>query len=101
MRLNIGMPGLEGQVWLDEGRGRIPGSSAAVFIKKRTLVIDIAEAVELTRNQQDNLKSQEAKAGTGFDPQVDCQDVPAISNSPIAAPHCYSKVARTKFPKHS
>ena len=28
---------------LDERRGLIPGSSAAVFIKKRTLVIDIAD----------------------------------------------------------
>jgi len=43
MRLNDVMPGLEGPVWLDERRGRIPGSSAAVFIKKRTLVIDIAD----------------------------------------------------------
>jgi|GraSoiStandDraft_4_1057263.scaffolds.fasta_scaffold5875727_1 hypothetical protein len=43
MRLNDVMPGLEGPVWLDERRGLIPGSSAAVFIKKRTLVIDIAD----------------------------------------------------------
>jgi hypothetical protein len=36
------MPGLDGPVWWAQGAW-IPGSSSAVYIKKGTLVIDIAD----------------------------------------------------------
>ena len=37
------MPGLEGPVWWTTGAVVIPGNSTAVFIKKGTLVVDIAD----------------------------------------------------------
>lgn len=37
------MPGLEGPVWWTTGAVIIPGNSTAVFIKKGTLVVDIAD----------------------------------------------------------
>jgi hypothetical protein len=37
------MPGLEGPVWWTTGAVILPGNSTAVFIKKGTLVVDIAD----------------------------------------------------------
>jgi hypothetical protein len=42
------LPGLEGPVWWTTGAVIIPGNSTAVFIKKGTLVVDVADTTGKT-----------------------------------------------------